>query len=348
MFVVRPSQVEDITKVHRLAQHLNTVNLPKDYDRIVDILETSRKAFMEEEEPLKRMYCFVLEEIETGHIVGVSMIYAQHGTRQLPHIAFEVLEEERYSTTLDTYIRNQCLRLRYDYDGPTEIGGLVLDPQYRGNQQALGKLICLVRFVFIAIYRQCFRDHVLAELLPPFEEPRVSRFWKHLGKQFTQLTYDEADALSAGNKEFIRALFPQGLIYVCLFPKEVQEEIGQVGESVLGVQHMLTKTGFTYAKQVDPFDGGPHYTAITNDITTIKSCQKAIVTLDEHTKEVHLEEKDAKRYIVGTENDKKPQYFRATSLILSKNDGDTTLPLSADIMKALDVTLGDVVWYASV
>ena len=41
--------------------------------------------------------------------------------------------------------------------------------------------------------------------------------------------YQEADALSRQNKEFIRALFPQDPLYATLLPPEVQELIGQVG-----------------------------------------------------------------------------------------------------------------------
>jgi arginine N-succinyltransferase len=44
--------------------------------------------------------------------------------------------------------------------------------------------------------------------------------------------------------------------------------IGQVGESSKGVEAMLTRVGFRYAERVDPFDGGPHFIAGTDEILT--------------------------------------------------------------------------------
>ena len=41
---------------------------------------------------------------------------------------FEVIEDQRYSSTIDKHFRHIVLRLGKDFDGPTEIGGLILDP----------------------------------------------------------------------------------------------------------------------------------------------------------------------------------------------------------------------------
>ena len=53
------------------------------------------------------------------------MIFPQHGSRKAPHVYFDVLEEERYSETLDRHFVHRVLRIGYNYKGLTEIGGLV-------------------------------------------------------------------------------------------------------------------------------------------------------------------------------------------------------------------------------
>ena len=69
-----------------------------------------------------------LTEAATGRVLGTSMIFAQHGSRRAPHVFFDVLEEERYSQTLDRHFTHRVLRIGYNYKGLTEIGGLVVAP----------------------------------------------------------------------------------------------------------------------------------------------------------------------------------------------------------------------------
>ena len=221
-----------------------------------------------------REFLFVLEDLAQKRIIGTSMIYAQHGTKRAPHIFFRVENDERYSVTLDRYIVHQTLRIGYNYNGPTEIGGLILLPEYRRNKDALGKALSYVRFLFMRMHRELFRDHVLSELLPPLEPDGTSKLWEALGRHFTGLTYQEADRLSKDNKEFIHALFPDDPIHTELLPEDVRAIIGQVGEETRGVEKMLRRIGFDYAEQIDPFDGGPHFIATTNDITIVRDAKE--------------------------------------------------------------------------
>jgi arginine N-succinyltransferase len=209
------------------------------------------------------------------------MIHAQHGTRRSPHVFFEVLKEERYSETLDRHFVHECLRIGYNYNGPTEIGGLILLPDYRGRPEALGKMLSYVRFLYIGLHRDRFRDEVLSELLPPLESDGTSKLWESLGRHFTGLSYQEADKISKDNKEFIRTLFPQGLLYTALMPKDVRDVIGVVGPKTHGVEKMLRAIGFEYAMRIDPFDGGPHYQARTDDIALVRDTKRAkVIAID--------------------------------------------------------------------
>lgn len=273
MFLIRESFEEDVDQILEVAHHLDTVNLPADRGHIERILARSAASFSETIPTAQREYLFVLEDVEKRRAIGTSMIHAQHGTRRSPHVFLQVLKEERYSETLDRYLVHECLRLAYNYDGPSEIGGLILLPEYRRHPESLGKLLSYARFLFIAMHRILFRDQVISELMPPLEPDGTSRLWNHFGKNFTGLTYGEADLLSKDNKEFIRALFPHSLIYTSLFPEEVRQVIGVVGPDTRGVEKMLRRIGFEYAHQIDPFDGGPHFIAETDRVTLVRDAR---------------------------------------------------------------------------
>ncbi len=205
------------------------------------------------------------------------MIHAQHGTKRTPHVFFDVLEDERYSETLDIHKSHRLLRIGYNYSGPTEIGGLVLQPEYRGHKVALGKWLSYVRFLYIGLHRPDFRDEVISELLPPLDPDGTSIMWEAIGRQFTGMSYQEADRLSQTNKEFVRALFPQEphLSVAQLFPKDARQDvIGQVGPQTKGVEAMLRRIGFRYAERIDPFDGGPHFIARTDEITLVRGAHR--------------------------------------------------------------------------
>ena len=156
----------------------------------------------------------------------------------------------------------------------TEIGGLVVRPDYRSSPEKIGTLISFVRFLFIAMQRSDFRDELLAELLPPLEPDGTSHLWEALGRHFTGLSYSEADRLSKRNKEFIRGLFPEGEIYATLLPERAQAVIGEVGAQTRGVEKLLRRIGFRYAERVDPFDGGPHFVAPTDDVSLVRTARR--------------------------------------------------------------------------
>src|SRR5574342_673210 len=73
-------------------------------------------------------------------------------TRKSPCTFFEVAEREHYSSTLDMHFRHRVLSLGYHFDGPTEIGGLVVHPRNRGGDARPGKQLLFVRFLYLAAF----------------------------------------------------------------------------------------------------------------------------------------------------------------------------------------------------
>lgn len=337
MFRIRQSYREDVDQVLAVAEHLDTVNLPADRGHIEKILERSEKSFAGEVPVVEREFLFVLEDLSKPRIIGTSMIYAQHGTRRAPHIFFRVEDDERYSVTLDKHFVHQTLRIGYNYDGPTEIGGLILLPEYRGNPESLGKTLSYVRFLFIRMHRAQFRDHVLSELLPPLEPDGTSKLWKALGRKFTGLSYFEADLLSKDNKEFIHALFPSEPIHTGLLPDDVRASIGQVGPATKGVESMLRRIGFEYAGQIDPFDGGPHFTARTDAIPLVANAAQVPI------RSIDVADSGRPFAVMAVElAGQRPQFRAIGARVIPMDDG--TVGITDDARRRLGVEDGQKVW----
>lgn len=282
MFLFREAAAGDEEAIFELARHLNSLNLPPERPYIHELLQRSLASFRGSPDfDPNRRFLFVLED-PTGRVVGTSMIHAQHGDFDEPHVFFRVMQEERYadlrvtpnSEVHDVHMTHSMLYLGQTYDGPTELGGLVLLPELRNHPDKLGRLLSLARFVFIAGFRGWFRDRLLAELLPPLVQvpggTTRSPLWDALGHKFTGLSYEEADRLSRFNKEFIWRLFPTMPIHACLLPEGVQDIIGQVGPNTIGAKRLLESIGFQYSGRVDPFDGGPHFEADTDQVTIVR------------------------------------------------------------------------------
>jgi arginine N-succinyltransferase len=274
-YEIRAACRRDEDELYDLAGYLNTVNLPHDRAAIAQLLDISERSFSGAiEAPCDREYVFLLHDLERGRAVGTSMIIGQLGRPGEPYIYLDVDREEKYSATLKKHFVHRVLYTRYSYDGPTELGGLVVRPDYRSAPEKLGTLISFVRFLFIAQQRKDFRDELLAELLPPLEPDGTSHLWEALGRHFTDMSYSEADRLSKRNKEFIRSLFPEGAIYATLLPERAQAVIGAVGAQTRGVEKLLRRIGFRYAERVDPFDGGPHFIAATDEVSLVRSARR--------------------------------------------------------------------------
>ena len=324
MLLVRDVQKTDLPGLKRLAAVLNSVNLPNNEDVLENLIDRSVRSFSGKlKEPFEREYLFVLEDAKQRNIIGTSMVIAQHGTREAPHIYFQVTDAEHYSASIDRHFKHKVLSIGYNYDGPTEIGGLVVDPPHRSGLEKPGKQLSYVRFLFIAMHRRLFRERVLAELMPPLLKDGRSLLWESIGKKFTGLDYREADKLSRRNKEFIKELFPSSDLYASLFPERAQKLIGEVGADTRGVKRMLERIGFKYVNHIDPFDGGPHYEADVKDISLIRRHRTARLS----SEDFELDEGDD--MMVGKEKASGKNRFRAVRCLVRIEDQVVQLPARA-------------------
>jgi arginine N-succinyltransferase len=186
-----------------------------------------------------------------------------------------------------------------------------------------------VRFLYIAMHPARFRERVLVELLPKLEEDRRSPLWEALGRKFTGLSYQDADRLSRENKEFIQQLFPPGDIYATLFTQKIQDAIGEVGSETAGAKQMLTKIGFRYDERIDPFDGGPHFSAATKEIEPIRRFRRARLAEEELPDDAEPTPGEIEPRLVALERPHGRNRFRAFRALCGFRDADLRLPAAA-------------------
>lgn len=333
-FFLRDARMADIDDIGELGLLLNTINLPANKPDLEDVIACSERSFsLLEENPEKRCFLFVLVNQE-DRIIGTSQIFAKHGTLDSPHMYFQVGIDERYSLTLKKYFRHRTLRFMQNFDGPTEIGSLVLKKEYRAHPLKLGRLLSFVRFLFMAMNRNFFNKRILAELLPPLGANFESSFWEALGRKFTGLSYYEADLISRKNKEFIKSLFPTVDIYTSLLPPEAEEVIGKVGQGSKGAAHLLSDIGFSYSHRVDPFDGGPHFEADQEDITLLSDSCTGFARIKN--------ESENKLGLVGHYESRAPsgQRFKAIFAPFSYEKEIKEIRLNEKYLKALNIHEG--------
>ncbi len=270
MYIVRSAKESDLDDLFELSKLENFLNLPNDRARLKKNISKSLDSFSSSSFNQKSTFLFCLEDLALNKVIGTSVIHAQHGTDSSPHFSLVVGKESKASTTIDKSFTHTTLKLAVDTDGPTEIGGLVLAPKYRGSEFKLGKQVAFSRFLYMAHNPHQFRTTIHAELLPPFNEDGSAPLWEAIGKKFFQMDYQKADILSRKNKEFILNLFPSENIYASLLSKQAQAAIGAVNSGTLPLMKMLKKIGFEYNNEIDPFDGGPHYRCERTSILPIK------------------------------------------------------------------------------
>ncbi len=330
-FLLREAEPPDAPQILRLSRLLDSINLPTEEQVLNSMLAQSSASFRGKITHREDgVHLFVLEDLESRNIVGAAMILAKHGTPDSPHFYLEMAEDQRYSKTLKKMFRHTYLTLRRCIDGPTELGGLIVDPAYRQHPAKVGKQLSFVRFLYMAMHSERFEDEVLAEIMPPLTEDKESLFWECYGKRVTGLSFREADKLSMKDKEFIDALFPPIPLYVCMLPVEVQEQLGKVGPESQGAAYLLEKIGLRFLRHVDPFDGGPFYGAKMKDLVLVQQFRRYRLATD-----IAPNENEDEKLLIGWEGD---DGFHAARLA-ARPEADL-LYCSQEMLRALQLAEG--------
>ncbi len=310
--IIRPVEPRDLDQLHQLAQltQYGLTTLPKDRTIFEKRVKQSLRSFddLNDADPQGQLYLFVMEEPESGKIVGTCGIVSKVGGFK-PFYAFRVVKEVQHSTVLGSQHEHQVLTLLKNHDGPTEIGSLFLHPDYRGGGN--GRVLSLSRFLFLAQWPKLFEKEVIAEMRGVVDEHGNSPFWEAIGIHFFGIDFPHADMLSLINKDFIEELIPRHPVYVDLLPEEAKASIAQVHTNTLPARRLLESEGFRYDDLVDIFEAGPVLHCQRDQIRIVReSCLLPVKAIS------HPLPSEAPRYLVAAIE----PTFRVTSGVLIPHD----------------------------
>ncbi|MBL9001157.1 MAG: arginine N-succinyltransferase [Phycisphaerae bacterium] len=297
MFLIRQSKPEDASTLVKMAKMVYFINLPPSEQLILEKVDHSARCFRkltgDTQQPKSRsrkaageirgysgmehdsdFFMFSLEDATHGGVIGTSQVRAHQGGPGNPNWSFRLSEKKHYSPSLRFGTTHTVGQLYADETGPTEIGGLIIQPSYRGHAERPGRFLAFVRFHFIGLYRNVFADRIIAEMMGPVSAEGDNPFWDAFGRKFVPVKFAEADRFCQHNRAFISELLPKEEIYLSLMPLEVQNAVGVVGRETLPARRLLESLGFAYRGFVDPFDGGPHLDVRTDDVSLVRHTRR--------------------------------------------------------------------------
>ncbi|WP_024609240.1 arginine N-succinyltransferase, partial [Pseudoalteromonas sp. TAB23] len=223
MMILRPIQQNDYSALLKIAHESGHgfTSLPLNEELLQKKIDHSVSSFAKQtSQPGDEGYLFVLEDSETGDVVGTSAIEAAVGLDDAFY-HYHLSKVIHSSRTLDVYKAVDILTLCNDYTGATELCTLFLKDGYRKNCN--GKLLSKARFMFIKQHQERFAQTVIAEMRGVSDENGSSPFWQWLEEHFFSMDFPTADYLTGiGQKVFIAELMPKYPIYVNLLSKDAQ------------------------------------------------------------------------------------------------------------------------------
>ena len=278
MFLFRPIAETDLPALVALAKSIqgSLTTLPADEVFLEDRINDSLRAFSPRVKKAGgEYYLFVLENTDSGEIVGTSGLAARVGGFE-PFYSYQLGKDVFAHPPLEISREVPLLRLKEVHQGPSEIGALYLHPNYRRG--GLGRLLSLSRFIFMAAFPKRFDATVIAELRGYVDQQGKSPFWEAVGRHFFGSDFFAADRLTGlGNKQFIADLMPRNPIYLPLLPPEVQAVVGKVHFETQPALALLQSEGFQATDEVDIFDAGPQLRAKVSDLRVVKTARSLVV-----------------------------------------------------------------------
>ncbi|MCP5162738.1 MAG: arginine N-succinyltransferase [Hahellaceae bacterium] len=281
MLIVRPATHHDTAAIEKLvtSHAAKVTTLPKQIDKLGERIELSCQAFqaggeaaLTGEESEAKRFLFVLEDSETGEVLGSAGVDAIAGNGS-PFYNYRQDELIHASHQLGVHNRVPVLYLTHELTGKTLLCSFTLAESARSSENY--KLLSRARLLFIDLFNHLFADELIVEIQGVQGEDGESPFWNSLGRHFFNMDFATADYYSAvKSKTFIAELMPPHPIYVPLLTPEAQAAIGHPHEATEASCQLLYREGFRVGKHVDIFDGGPVLSAWRSHITTINSAQR--------------------------------------------------------------------------
>lgn len=340
MKIIRPITAADFSALHDIAVEsgIGFTSLPVNDELLQRKIRRAETSFTKSvTEPGDESYLFVMEDTDTGEVVGTTGIEAAVGVDDAFY-HYHLSKVVHASRELKIHNTVEILTFCNDYTGVTEICTLFLREQARGG--ITGRFLSKVRFLFMMEHRERFAETVIAEMRGVSDENGRSPFWEWLEEHFFSMDFPTADYLTGiGNKVFIAELMPKYPIYVSLLSKEAQAVIGQVHRKTRPALQMLQEEGFSCRGYVDIFDGGPTVEANLSHIRTAQASRKLPVIIDDAAAA-----NGQTCYIINTS----VENFRAVATEMAVNEEQQVAVLSQATATALNISEGDAIRFAPV
>ena len=283
MKIIRPIKADDYQALYEIAVEsgigftslpVNEELLKRKISRAIDAIASTPTV------PGPESYLFVMEDTETGQVVGTSGIEATVGLEDAFY-HYHVSKVVHASRELNVHNTVEILHFCNDYTGVSEICTLFLRENAR--QGLNGRFLSKMRFLFMAEHHERFAETVIAEMRGISDEKGRSPFWAWLEEHFFSLDFPTADYLTGiGKKGFIAELMPKYPIYVNLLSKAAQDSIGKVHDKTKPALRLLEQEGFKCRGYVDIFDAGPTVEADVTQVATVQASRKATVVINDN------------------------------------------------------------------
>jgi arginine N-succinyltransferase len=252
MIIVRPIKKSDLEALHQIAidSGHGFTSLPVNEELLQQRINHAEVSFAKEVTKAgNEGYLFVMEDTETGKVVGTSGVEAAVGLDDAFY-HYHLGKVVHSSRELNIYNTVETLSLCNDYTGASEICTLFLSDSHRKNNN--GRFLSRFRFLFIAEHKERFSDTIIAEMRGVSDDDGSSPFWNWLEEHFFSMDFPTADYLTGiGKKVFIAELMPKYPIYVNLLSKEAQEVIDKVHPKTVPALRLLEAEGFARRGYVD-------------------------------------------------------------------------------------------------
>ncbi|MGS2721640.1 arginine N-succinyltransferase [Paraglaciecola aestuariivivens] len=338
MKIIRPIRQSDYQYLYSIAQEsgVGFTSLPVNDELLHSKIDKSIKSFASDcSQPNDESYLFVMQDTETGEVVGTSGIESSVGLDDAFY-HYHLGKVVHASRELNVYNTVDILTLCNDYTGVSEICTLFLKQNARKGLN--GRLLSKFRFLFMQEHQERFAEIIIAEMRGISDEKGCSPFWQWLEEHFFSMDFPTADYLTGiGQKQFIAELMPKYPVYVSLLSKQAQAVIGKVHEKTKPALQLLEQEGFSCRGYVDIFDAGPTVEANLKHIRTAQASQRKSVKVV-----AQLPESASQFFAINT----KVEDFRGISTKLINEQDSDVVSIDQASADALNVQDGEFIRFA--
>lgn len=270
-YVVRPVEHDDLSALYALSTLAGPgfTSLQPELKFLDKLISKSVASFKSPSPDRSHLFFLVMEELDTGGLVGCASVKTNVGTEDFMCADFILSGENGQIKYADEDY--SALNLERTLQGYSEVGSLYLHPSHRAS--GAGRFLARARYYLMASSSEVFCQPIVAQLRGWCDEKGKSPFFDAVWAERLAMSYEQSDKLLArdGAGNILRQF--QGLrIELASLPHEARSKVGVPHPTAAGALKLLNQEGFNVSTLVDLADGGP---IVVADPLKIRSTQQA-------------------------------------------------------------------------